>query len=105
MAKIPINLVTGSLQKEEVIVGIDLGTTNSLISIIHPQTGLPAVLKEFDNSSLVPSVIYFDAYNNAVVGSAAKEKLITEPERTVFSSKRLMGKSYADVSAKSQLYS
>ena len=38
MAKIAINIATGSLQKEEMIVGIDLGTTNSLVAIIHPET-------------------------------------------------------------------
>ena len=41
MAKIAINIATGSLQKEEVIVGIDLGTSNSLVAIIHPETGKP----------------------------------------------------------------
>ena len=45
MAKIAINLSTGSLQKEEMIVGIDLGTTNSLVAVIHPETGKPVALK------------------------------------------------------------
>ena len=54
MAKIAINLTTGTLQKEEIIVGIDLGTTNSLIAIIHPESKQPIVLKEHDSSSLVP---------------------------------------------------
>ncbi len=97
MAKIGINLVTGSLQKDEIIVGIDLGTTNSLVAIIHPETKKPIVLKEHDESSLVPSVIYFDEYGNPVVGSAAKAYLETAPERTIFSAKRLMGKTYRDL--------
>ncbi len=62
MAKIGINLATGSLQKEEMIVGIDLGTTNSLIAIIHPETKQPVALKEHNSSSLVPSIVHFDAY-------------------------------------------
>ena len=45
MAKIAINLATGSLQKEEMIVGIDLGTTNSLVAIIHPETKKAIVLR------------------------------------------------------------
>ena len=46
MAKIAINIATGSLQQEEIIVGIDLGTTNSLIAIIHPESKKPVALKE-----------------------------------------------------------
>jgi molecular chaperone HscA len=46
MAKIGINIATGSLQQQEMIVGIDLGTTNSLVAIIHPDTKKPVVLKE-----------------------------------------------------------
>ena len=97
MGKIGINLVTGSLQKDEIIVGIDLGTTNSLVAIIHPDTRQPVVLKEFDSSSLVPSIVYFDAANNIIVGEPAKEHLVTDPARTIFSAKRLMGKSYKDI--------
>jgi len=99
MAKIGINLTTGSLQQEEIIVGIDLGTTNSLIAIIDPASGKPMVLKEFDNTALVPSVIHFDAFGNVEVGDQAKEKLESAPERTIFSAKRLMGKSYDEMTA------
>lgn len=97
MAKIAINIATGSLQQEEIIVGIDLGTTNSLVAIIHPDTKQPVALKEHDSSSLVPSVIHFDEMGNAVVGEEAKKKLISEPQNTIFSAKRLMGKSYNDI--------
>ncbi len=97
MAKIAINIATGSLQQEEIIVGIDLGTTNSLVAIIHPDTKQPVALKEHDSSSLVPSVIHFDEMGNAMVGEEAKMKLISEPQNTIFSAKRLMGKSYNDI--------
>lgn len=97
MAKIAINIATGSLQQAEMIVGIDLGTTNSLVAVIHPDTKQPTVLKEFDASSLVPSVVHFDANGTVTVGDAAKAFLITEPQNTIFSAKRLMGKSYNDV--------
>jgi molecular chaperone HscA len=97
MGKIAINIATGSLQQEEIIVGIDLGTTNSLVAIIHPDTKKPVALKEHDSSSLVPSVIHFDETGNVVVGEEAKKKLISEPQNTIFSAKRLMGKSYKDI--------
>lgn len=77
MAKIAINIATGSLQKEEVIVGIDLGTSNSLVAIIHPETGKPVALKEHDkdgkpSSSLVPSVIHFLDSGEVIIGEEAK---------------------------------
>jgi molecular chaperone HscA len=97
MAKIAINIATGSLQQEEMIVGIDLGTTNSLVAIIHPETKQPTALKEFDGSTVVPSIIHFDAFGNTTVGEAAKPFLETDPSNTIFSAKRLMGKSYKDV--------
>ncbi len=97
MAKIGINIATGSLQQAEMIVGIDLGTTNSLVAIIHPETKKAVALKEFNTSSLVPSIIHFDAFGNATVGEEAKKFLELEPENTIFSAKRLMGKSYNDV--------
>ena len=98
MAKIGINIATGSLQKAEMIVGIDLGTTNSLVAIIHPETKHPVALKEHDSSSLVPSVVHFDVFGNPEVGQGAKRFLETDPANTIFSAKRLMGKSYKDVS-------
>lgn len=104
MAKIAINIATGSLQKEEIIVGIDLGTTNSLVAIIHPETRKPVALKEHDSHSLVPSVIYFDDHGNVTVGDEAKQFLITAPQQTIFSAKRLMGKSYNDLKNHAEVY-
>ena len=91
MARIPINIATGSLQQPEMIVGIDLGTTNSLVAILHPESRQPVALKEFNSSSLVPSIVHFDAAGNAAVGEAAREHLETDPQNTIFSAKRLMG--------------
>ena len=105
MAKIAINIATGSLQKEEMIVGIDLGTTNSLVSIIHPETKQPVALKEHNTSSLVPSVIHFDENGNIVVGEEAKKQLISQPHNTIYSAKRLMGKSYNDIKANASFFS
>ena len=97
MARIAINLATGSLQQEEIIVGIDLGTTNSLVAIIHPESKKPVALKEHNSSSLVPSVIHFGAGGNITVGEDAKQYLVSDPANTIFSAKRLMGKTYNDV--------
>jgi len=105
MSRISINLSTGSLQKEEMIVGIDLGTTNSLVSIIHPDTKQPIALKEHNSSSIVPSIIYFDENNNVIVGEEAKKFLELKPERTIFSAKRLMGKSYRDIKENADFFS
>ena len=105
MAKIGINIATGSLQQKEMIVGIDLGTTNSLVAIIHPESGKPIVLKEHDGAALVPSVIHFGEAATVSVGDEAKRYLITEPQHTIFSVKRLMGKSYNDVKDQQSFFS
>ncbi|MEN9599437.1 MAG: Fe-S protein assembly chaperone HscA, partial [Bacteroidota bacterium] len=104
MAKIGINIATGSLQQAEMIVGIDLGTTNSLVAIIHPENRNPVALKEHDSSSLVPSIVHFDAYGNAEVGEQAKAFLETDTANTIFSAKRLMGKSYNDLKANANFF-
>src|SRR5437764_13703605 len=77
------------------IVGIDLGTTNSLVAIV--EDGLPRVIPGSDGNMLVPSVIYFDEAGTVLVGNPAKEKLIEKPKNTVFSIKRFMGKGIDDV--------
>lgn len=99
MGKVAINIATGSLLQEETIVGIDLGTTNSLIAIVKTDTHVPIALRDIDGLTLVPSIIHFDEHANTTVGNPAKELLVKEPERTIYSAKRLMGKSYKDVSA------
>jgi len=104
MAKIGINIATGSLQKDEMIVGIDLGTTNSLVAIIHPETKKPVALKEHDGSSLVPSIIYFSPDGQVKVGEAAIPFLLSDPKRTIFSAKRLMGKRYDDLRQHAAFY-
>lgn len=97
MAKIGINIATGSLQQSDMIVGIDLGTTNSLVAIIHPDSKHPVALQEHNSSSLVPSVIHFGEDGSVVVGEEAKKYLVLAPQSTIFSAKRLMGKSYNDI--------
>lgn len=96
MAKISINLATGSIQKPDIIVGIDLGTTNSLVAFINPD-GNAQVINDLGKGVLVPSIIHFNANNQTIVGNDAKQFLITDPQNTIFSVKRLLGRSYQDV--------
>jgi len=104
MAKISINLATGSLQKEEIIVGIDLGTTNSLVAFINPEQQ-PQVINDAGKGVLVPSVVHFNEQGDAEVGNEAKAFLTTDPTNTIFSVKRLLGRSYKDVAEHSDIFS
>ena len=104
MAKVSINIATGSIQKEELIVGIDLGTTNSLVAFINTE-GNPQVINDTGKGLLVPSVIHFQPDGSVVVGNEAKEFLISDPQNTIFSVKRLLGRSYQDIEAHSGLFS
>ena len=100
MATVAINLATGSLQQEEIIVGIDLGTTNSLVAYVHPETRQPAAINDLGRGPIVPSVVHFPADGAApVVGNDAREFLLSDPARTIYSVKRLLGKSYRDLGA------
>ncbi len=105
MAKISINIATGTIQKEEIIVGIDLGTTNSLVAIIHPGTKLPIALTDVDGTTLVPSILHFGENEQITVGNTARPFLETDPSNTIYSVKRLMGRSYKDVSTNNAFYS
>ena len=102
MAKISINIATGTIQKEELIVGIDLGTTNSLVAIIHPESKQAIALKDIDNTTLVPSILHFSENGHVTVGREAKSFLETDPTNTIYSVKRLMGKSYNDIRTNQQ---
>ncbi len=77
------------------IVGIDLGTTNSLVAIV--EDGIPRVLPGPDGSALVPSVIYFDEGGTTLIGNPARGKMVENPKHTIFSIKRFMGKGIEDV--------
>ncbi len=77
------------------IVGIDLGTTNSCIAVL--ENGEPVVIANAEGSRTTPSVVAFTKNNERIVGQAAKRQAVVNPENTVFSVKRLMGKSSAEV--------
>ncbi|MEM9991407.1 MAG: Hsp70 family protein, partial [Bacteroidota bacterium] len=105
MAKFAIDLKGGGLQKapSNIIVGIDLGTTNSLVA--YMKDGKATAVKTANaKSTLVPSIIHFNSAARVIVGDAAKAQLLKDPRNTIYSVKRLMGKSYKDVSNYEQYF-
>ncbi|HXG05034.1 MAG TPA: Fe-S protein assembly chaperone HscA [Candidatus Binatia bacterium] len=78
------------------IIGIDLGTTNSLVAYVDPATGLPRVIPDAEGRRLLPSVVSFTP-EGVLVGEAARRQLARRPRDTVYSVKRFMGRGYEDV--------
>jgi molecular chaperone DnaK len=78
-------------------VGIDLGTTYSLIAFMDPRTGAPKCIPGPYGSTLCPSIVSVDPDGKIFVGEPARERLLTQPERTIYSVKRLMGRGVADI--------
>jgi molecular chaperone DnaK len=86
------------------IVGIDLGTTNSLVAYLDPLMGQPKCIPGPYGSTLCPSVVSLDPDGSIVVGEPARRRLLTQPERTIYSVKRLMGRGPADVQDELKLF-
>jgi Fe-S protein assembly chaperone HscA len=84
------------------IIGIDLGTTNSLVA--YMENDRPVVIPGEDGSNLVPSVVALDEGNQIIVGNAARKYLIETPERAVYSVKRLMGRGVEDIQEELKLF-
>jgi Fe-S protein assembly chaperone HscA len=78
------------------IIGIDLGTTNSLVAYVDEKTGLPRVIPDADGKALLPSIVSFTP-NGVLVGEPARRQLVRRPADTVYSVKRFMGRGYEDV--------
>jgi Fe-S protein assembly chaperone HscA len=91
-----IELSLSGRPKSGRVVGIDLGTTNSLVA--YTSDGGPEVIRDRDGAALVPSIVYFDLKEKRLlVGEEARDRLITEPRKAIYSVKRFMGKGSADV--------
>jgi len=86
------------------IVGIDLGTTNSLVAYLDPQAKQPECIVGPHGSTLCPSVVSLDPDGNIIVGEPARRRLITQPERTIYSVKRLMGCGVRDIQDELKLF-
>lgn len=95
MPTIPIDIRTGTIKKER-IIGIDLGTTNSLVAYMHDDHPV-VIANKYTKERIVPSVVYFEDDFTPIVGSSAKEFLMRFPDRTIYSVKRLMGKAFSDI--------
>src|SRR5579884_1378031 len=89
-------------QTPEHVVGIDLGTTNSLVA--HMNLTRPEVIQGEDGDKLVPSVVSVSPEGEIIVGNRARQELIDHPERTIYSVKRLMGRGVADVQDELKLF-
>ena len=77
------------------IIGIDLGTTNSVVAVM--EGGEPKVIINEEGARLTPSVVAFTKDGEILVGQVAKRQAITNPERTIYSIKRFMGRKYDEV--------
>ncbi len=88
---------------EERVVGIDLGTTNSLVAFMGAD-GKPQVIPGEDGSNLVPSLVALDPRSQIIVGNPARRYLIETPERAVYSIKRLMGRGVEDIREELKLF-
>src|SRR3982074_918517 len=84
------------------IVGIDFGTTNSLVAFMQGES--PVVIPGADGLNLVPSVVALDADGQPVIGNSARRYLIETPERAVYSIKRLMGRGVEDIKEELKLF-
>ena len=77
------------------IIGIDLGTTNSCISVM--EGGEPVVIANSEGARTTPSIVAFSKNGERLVGQAAKRQAVTNPENTIFSAKRLIGRKFSEV--------
>lgn len=89
--------------EEELIIGIDLGTTNSLVGVVD--SGFPIVLADENGERLLPSCVTFPAGREPLVGHEAVRARLLSPDRTVTSVKRLMGRTFADLTSEERLES
>src|SRR5499425_1487962 len=85
-------------------VGIDLGTTNSLVAYFDAQAKKPVCITGPYGSTLCPSVVSLDPDGNIIVGEPARKRLLTQSERTIYSVKRLMGRGLADIQDELKLF-
>src|SRR5580658_3445493 len=77
------------------IIGIDLGTTNSVVAIMEGRE--PKVIVNEEGSRITPSVVAWDEKGEVLVGQIAKRQAVTNPENTIFSSKRFIGRRFEEV--------
>src|SRR3954463_12272010 len=89
-------IISGVVAKMSKIIGIDLGTTNSVVAVM--EGGEPVVITNAEGGRTTPSVVAFAKDGNRLVGQVAKRKAVTNPENTIYSIKRFMGRRFNEVS-------
>ena len=85
------------MSKDSKIIGIDLGTTNSVVAVM--EGGEPQVIQNLEGARTTPSVVAFQTDGGRLVGAPARRQAVTNPERTIFSIKRFMGRRHDEVAA------
>ena len=83
------------------IIGIDLGTTNSVVAVMEGDS--PLVITNPEGARTTPSVVAFSKEGERLVGQVAKRQAVTNPENTIFSIKRFMGRKYSEVSEEQKM--
>src|SRR5262245_25937988 len=85
----------------EKIIGIDLGTTNSVVAVM--EGGDPKVIPNQEGNRLTPSVVAFTDKGDVLVGEPARRQAVTNPKRTIYSIKRFMGRRHGEVAAEEKI--
>src|SRR5260370_40011421 len=83
-----------AIENMAIVIGSDLGTTNAVVSVM--EAGEPTVLDNNEGSRITPSIVAITKSGERLVGQVAKRQAVTNPENTIFSIKRLMGRKYDD---------
>src|SRR5262245_851424 len=83
------------------VVGIDLGTTNSVVAFL--ENGEPKVIPNAEGGRITPSVVAFTKDGERLVGQVAKRQAVTNPENTIFSIKRFMGRKFSEISEEAKM--
>ena len=83
------------------VIGIDLGTTNSCVSIMDGSQ--PKVLENAEGARTTPSMVSFDEEKKRLIGQPAKRQAVTNPENTIFAVKRLIGRNFNDATVKKDI--
>ena len=78
------------------VLGIDLGTTNSCMSVM--EGGEAVVIPNSEGHRTTPSIVAFDKKGDRLVGQAAKRQAVTNPQNTIYSAKRLIGRKFKEIS-------
>jgi len=99
VGKISINLSGGGLSKKEVVVGVDLGTTNSLIAWVDPISKQPRCLSDDAGRFSIPSLVHVDVSGGMNVGYDARQHISSDPSSVIYSVKRLIGLNRKDQEA------